>query len=101
MADYTYIGWECYVRNTVPRGNTVWVDWEATHPLYDGAPDSPTRGHYVTAPTLAELKVAIELWERENGLNVIDEVGVEEYYNEANQPMPFTDEELWQQKGNW
>lgn len=67
MADFVYLGWECYDRRP----------WEATHPLYDGAPDSPTRSYYVTANTLADLKVAIELWERENGLDVTDTVGVE------------------------
>ena len=89
MAHSTYIGWECYDNSP----------WEATHPLYDGAPDSPTRSYYVTAPTLADLKIAIELWERENGLDATDEIGVEERYNDAFEP--FTDEELWQQKGNW
>ena len=68
MADYVYIGWECYSDN----------GWVATHPMYDGAPDSPTRSYYVRAGTLSKLKVAIELWERENGLDVTEEVGIDD-----------------------
>ena len=81
MAHYMYIGWECYegIRH---RNFGDYLAWEAIHPLYDGGPDSPTRGYYVTARTLAELKVAIELWERENGLDVTDTVGVEKQMDE-------------------
>jgi hypothetical protein len=86
-----HLGWEIFQGSIHP--------WEATHPLYDGAEDSKTRSYYVTAASLPEIKVAIELWERENGMNVLDEVGVEEYYHDANQS--FTDSELWLQKGNW
>lgn len=91
MAHSVYLGWECW--------DGGYHAWEATHPLYDGAPDSSTKSFYVTAPTLAELKVAIELWERENGLDVTDEIGVEEIYDDTN--MEFSDEDNWIFKNNW
>ena len=61
--EFIYRGWEC-------RQSTyalfTWQTWVATHPSYDGAPDSPTRCCYVNGETPDMLKVAIDEWILEN-----------------------------------